>query len=277
MEFLAYIVDSFDFFRYGFIQRALLTGIFVGTASAVLGVFLVLRRYALIGHGLSHVAFGGVAVGLIFGNQPFWITLFITILSSIGILKLEKRVRMHADVAIGIVSAVGMAAGIIIASVVGGFNVDLMSYLFGSILAVGVGEFWASLFISILVLIFIFSFYHDLFALTFDGESAQAMGINVERYDYFFAVTTAVVVVVGMRVVGLLLVTALIILPAVTSLQVSKTFKGTILMAVVSVVFSVMLGVVLSYFLDFPTGGTIVLVNFFFFVCAFGVKKLVRG
>ncbi len=274
-EFLRWVFALFDFLRYDFILRALLTGIFVGSACAVLGVFLVLRRYALIGHGLTHVAFGGVAVGLLFGGSPFWSALVVTILSSIGILKLQQRVKIHADVAIGIVSAVGMAMGIIIASTAQGFNIDLMSYLFGSILTIGPNEFWVSLFISIVIIVFILLFYHKLFAMTFDAETAMVMGINVERYNYFFAVVTAILIVVGMRLVGLLLVSALIILPAVTSLQVSRSFKGSLVTAAGTAIISVFFGIFTSYHLDLPTGGTIVMINFFLFLLAFGVKKIV--
>ena len=265
----------FDLLQYGFIQRAILTGIFVGTACAVLGVFLALRRYALVGHGLAHVAFGGVAIGLLLGGKPFWAVLVVTLFASIGILKLQERAKVHADVAIGIVSAVGMAAGVVIAGVAGGFNVDLMSYLFGSILTIGKEEFWASVVISVLVVFFIVYFYHDLFAMTFDEESAVVMGINVGRYNYFFAGTAAFVVVVGMKVVGLLLVSALIILPAVTSLQVSKTFRGSIILAAVFVIISVISGIFVSYYFDLPSGGTIVLINFLLFLVCYGLKKTV--
>jgi zinc transport system permease protein len=263
-----------ELFTYGFIQRAILTGIFVGTACAVLGVFLVLRRYALIGHGLTHVAFGGVAVGLLFGRQPFWAALIVTLLSSFGILKLQERMKIYADVAIGIVSAVGMAVGIVIASIAGGFNVDLMSYLFGSILTIGMSEFIVSIVISCIVIVFILLFYHDLFAMTFDEESARTMGIKVDRYNYFFAAVSAFVVVVGMRVVGLLLVAALMILPATTSLQVSRTFRGSLIISALAAVISVVVGIVISFWLDLPSGGTIVLVNFALFILAFWIKKL---
>jgi zinc transport system permease protein len=264
----------FELFTYGFIQRAMLTGLFVGTACAVLGVFMVLRRYALIGHGLTHVAFGGVAVGLLFGGQPFWAALAVTLLSSFGILKLQERVKIYADVAIGIVSAVGMAVGVVIASIAGGFNVDLMSYLFGSILTIGKTEFVVSVAISCTVIVFILLFYHDLFAMTFDEESARAMGIRVGRYNYFFAAVSAVVVVVGMRVVGLLLVAALMILPATTSLQLSRTFRGSLIISALAAVLSVVGGIVISFWLDLPSGGTIVLVNFVLFLASFWIKKL---
>ena len=263
-----------EIFTYGFIQRALFTGISVGTACALLGVFLVLRRYALIGHGLTHVAFGGVAVGLLFFRQPFWATLIVTLLSSMGILKMQQKVKIYADVAIGIVSAVGMAVGVVIAGVGGGFNVDLMSYLFGSILTIGDTEFIVSIVISALVICFIVLFYHDLFAMTFDEESARAMGIGVDRYNYFFAAVSAFVVVVGMRVVGLLLVSALMILPAVTSLQLSRTFRTSLVISASAAVLSVIAGLLISFFLDLPTGGTIVLFNFLLFLLAFSIKKL---
>ncbi|MBN1880839.1 MAG: metal ABC transporter permease [Deltaproteobacteria bacterium] len=268
--------ELFSFLEYGFIQRAIFTGIFVGVASGVLGVFLVLRRYALIGHGLTHVAFGGVAVGLLFSSQPFWWALVVTVLSSVGILKLQERVKMHADVAIGIVSAVGMAAGLIIASVAGGYNVDLMSYLFGSILSISMGEFWVSIVVSAVVIGFIAAAYHDLFAVTFDEESARTMGVRVGFYNYFFTVISAVVVVVGMRVVGLLLISSLVILPAITSLQLSRTFSRCLILSAVVAVISVLGGVFLSYHLRLPSGGAIVAVNFLLFLLAY-IYRAVSG
>ena len=266
--------ELFSFFQYGFIQRAILTGIFVGGASGVLGVFLVLRRYALIGHGLTHVAFGGVAVGLLFSSQPFWWALVVTMLSSMGILKLQERVKMHADVAIGIVSAVGMAAGLIIASVAGGYNVDLMSYLFGSILSISVDEFWVSIVVSLVVIGFIVAAYHDLFAVTFDEESARTMGVRVGFYNYFFTIVSAVVVVVGMRVVGLLLISSLVILPAVTSLQLSKTFSKCLVISAVVAVLSVLGGIFFSYHLSLPSGGAIVAVNFLLFLLSYAYRAI---
>lgn len=274
------LLSLFSFLKYGFIQRALLTGIFVGAACAILGVFLVLRRHALIGHGLTHVAFGGVALGLLLPSlgflvqvSPFWSALVVTILASIGILKLQEKVKMPGDVAIGVVSAVGMASGIVIAGAARGFNIDLMSYLFGSILTISREEFWASMVISAMVVLFITFFYHDLFAMTFDEETARVMGVNVRGYNYFFACFTAIVIVVGMRVVGLLLVSSLIILPAVTSLQVSRTFKGALYISVVSVTVSVTFGIFISYHLDLPSGGTIVLTNFLLFLMAYGMRR----
>jgi len=275
-EFAGRFPELFSFLASGFIQRAILTGVFVGTASGVLGVFLVLRRYALIGHGLTHVAFGGVAIGLLFSAQPFWWSLAVTVLSSVGILKLQERVKMHADVAIGIVSAVGMAAGIIIASAAGGYNVDLMSYLFGSILTISKSEFWVSIAVSAVVIGFIVAAYHDLFAVTFDEESARTMGVRVNFYNYFFTVVSAVVVVVGMRVVGLLLISSLVILPAVTSLQLSRTFSWCLVLSACVAVLSVLGGIFFSYHLSLPSGGTIVAVNFLLFLLAY-VYRAVSG
>lgn len=255
-------------------QRAVIAGSFIAVLCAILGVFLVLRRLSLIGDGLAHVTFGGLAVGLFFDTTPFYVALPLVVLSSLGIMKLTTAQQMYGDAAIGIVSALGIAIGVLLVSVTKGFNIDLFSYLFGNILAISMMEVAIVIALSVAVIMMVALFYHDLVAVTFDEECAQAEGINTKLVNKILVILTAVTVVMAMKVVGIMLVSALLILPTVIALQIAKGFKTTILVAVVAAVVSVWLGIMLSFFLDWPSGATIVLVSFVLLVCAFVYRKI---
>lgn len=267
-------MDLFKFLSYGFMQRAVIAGSFIAALCAILGVFLVLRRLSLIGDGLAHVTFGSLAVGLFFNTTPLYIALPLVILSSLGIMKLTAAQQMYGDAAIGIVSALGIAIGVLLVSVTKGFNIDLFSYLFGNILAISKTEVAIVIALSLTVTIVVALFYQDLVAVTFDEECAQAEGINTKTVNKVLVILTAVTVVLAMKVVGIMLVSALLILPTVTALQIAKGFKMTILLAVVSAVFSVWIGIMLSFFLDWPSGATIVLVSFVLLVGSFGYRRI---
>lgn len=264
--------DFLTLFEYGFIQRALLAGSFVAITCAVLGMFLVLRKMSLIGDGLSHVSFGAIALGLFLGVYPFFVAVPVAIIGSVFILKLSERSKMYGDAAIGIVSVVGVAVGVILSSVAGGFNADLLSYLFGNILAIGTLEVWLSVSLSIAVLVAVALWYWDFFAMTFDEEYALVSGIRTEQLNILLAILTAFTVVLSVKVVGVLLVSALLILPAMISLQVSKRFFKSITIAILVAFFSVLGGIFLSFIFDIPSGATIVLL----LAGIFGVVLLVR-
>lgn len=232
---------------------------------AALGMFLVLRKMSLIGDGLSHVSFGAIAFGLFLGVYPFYVAIPLVMLGSLLILKISEKSKVYGDAAIGIVSAVGIAGGVMLASLSKGFNVDLFSYLFGNILAISTTEVIMSVVLSFLVLAVIYIFYWDLFSATFDEEYAKTTGIKTNRINIILTLLTAVTVVLSVKMVGVMLVSALLILPAVTALQISKGFKTAIFAAAIFSLVSVIIGITLSFFLDLPTGATIVLVNAFFF------------
>ena len=267
-------MDLFKFLSYGFMQRAVIAGSFIAALCAILGVFLVLRRFSLIGDGLAHVTFGSLAVGLFFNITPLYIALPLVVLSSLGIMKLTEAQHMYGDAAIGIVSALGIAIGVLLVSVTKGFNIDLFSYLFGNILAISQTEVAITIALSVSVIVVIALFYQDLVAVTFDEECAQAEGINTKAINKVLVILTAVTVVLAMKVVGIMLVSALLILPTVTALQIAKGFKMTILLAVIAAVVSVWIGIMLSFFLDWPSGATIVLVSFVLLFCAFSYRKI---
>ncbi len=266
-------MDLINFLSYGFIQRALIAGCFIAILCSTLGVFLVLRRFSLIGDGLAHVTFGSIALGLALHLSPIYVSIPVVMLCSLLILKLTERARLYGDAAIGIVSSVGIAGGTILASIGGGFNVDLFSYLFGNILAVSTTEVIISIALSAAVLVTISVFYHELFSVTFDEEFARTTGVNTERINTIFILATALTIVLATRVVGILLVSSLLILPAVTSLQIARGFKPAVIVSTVIGLIAVGAGIIISFTLNLPTGATIVMLNFIFFVVAFMYRR----
>jgi zinc transport system permease protein len=268
-----------DMLGYAFIQRALVAGTLIAALCAMLGVFLVLRRFSLIGDGLAHVTFGSLAAALVLRVDPAALTVAaipVVLASSLGILKLTEKARIYGDAAIGIVSSLGIACGVLLASAAGGFNVDLFSFLFGSILAISGGELAITIVLFGVVVTVVALFYNDLFAVTFDEELASSSGIRTERVNVVLVLLTALTVVLAMKVVGILLISALLIVPAVAALQVARGFQATIIAAVAFAVCSVVAGIFGSFFLNLPTGGTIVVLNVAVLVAAYAFRKM-RG
>ncbi|MDY0384925.1 metal ABC transporter permease [Trichlorobacter sp.] len=269
-----------DMFSYSFMQRALLAGCLIGVLCAVLGVFLVLRRLSLIGDGLAHITFGSVALALFAGLQGaamLLVSLPVVVLASLGILKLAHKARLGGDAAIGIVSSLGIALGVMLAVLGRGYGVDLFSYLFGSILAISRTELLvaAALFVTVLTLLWLY--YHDLVALSFNEELASVGGIKSRFLNGLLAVLTALTVVLAMKLVGVMLISALLILPASTALQVARGFRMTVLLAVVCALISVVGGIILSFMLNLPSGATIILLAFGLFALAFLYRKVPRS
>ena len=272
------MMDVMDIFHYGFVQRAMLAGVLIATVSALLGLILVLRRFSLIGDGLAHTTFGSVAAVLLIGISPFYVTLAalpLVVVSSLAIYKLTSSRKINADAAIGIVSSLGIAAGILMASLSGGFNVDLFSYLFGNILTVNDTELFLSFVVFFIVVAVVIYFYDDLFAVTFDQELAKSMGINTGRINVILFLLTALAVVLAMKVAGIMLVSALLILPALTALQLSVSFRTTMIAATGFAVGAVLCGIIFAFLLNLPAGAMIVLVNICFLFLVFAGQKLI--
>lgn len=261
------------FFGYGFFHRALLAGLFVAIACAILGLFLILRRDAMIGHGLAHVTFGGVALGLFLNIMPLGAALVVAILASLAILKLKDKAGLHGDTAIGIFSSVGLALGIALASLAGRFNADLLSYLFGDILAIDWLEVGLSTGLAAVVVVVILANYRSLMYLTFDQEAARASGVKTARLELLLAVLTSVTVVLGMKVVGILLVTALLVIPAAAGMLLATSFKQAILYSSLVAFFSIILGLLAAFTLDLPASATIVLTSFVLFVVFYLLRR----
>ena len=268
------IVEAFQF---GFIQRAVVAGCFIGVCCAVLGVFLVLRRLSLIGEGLAHFSLAPIGFALMLGIYPLYVAVPMGILASFWILHLANRANMYGDAAIGLVSAIGVAAGVIMASLGSGFNVDLFGYLFGDILAVTRLESIMTIALSFVVLMLVLLNYQDLFARAFDEEYARVIGLNTVRTNQILVILTTFTVILGIKVVGIMLVSSLIIFPAVTALQLSKGFKTAIIFAAIAAVCSVVMGIVLAFLFDLPAGATIVIVNFVFFLTSYLLKKMTKS
>lgn len=260
------------FFIYGFLQRAFLAGLFIAIACALLGVFLILRRDAMIGHGLAHIAFAGVALGLFLNIMPLVVALLVAVGASLVIMKLKTKAGFHGDTAIAIFSSVGFALGVLVATLSRGFNIDLFSYLFGEILAIEPTEVLFSMILAVIVVILVFLNYHKFMYMTFDRESAKASGIKVDRLDTLLTILTAVTVVLGMKVVGILLVSALVVIPAAAGLLIAANFKHAIFLSIGVSIVSVMSGLILAFFLDLPASGSIVILSFL----AFGILFLFR-
>jgi zinc transport system permease protein len=266
-----------EIFNYEFVQRAFAAGILIATVSSILGVFLVLRRFSLIGDGLAHITFGSVAFVMFLGVSPLYITLAalpIVMASSLAILKLTHSKRIQGDAAIGVVSSVGIAAGIILASLSNGYNIDLFSYLFGNILTVTRIELILSFIVFLIVTAIVIIFYNDFFAVTFDEELARTMGIKTRRINAILFLLTAVAAVLAMKVAGIMLVSAMLILPPLTALQLSLSFRITIIAAVFFSILSVICGIIAAFLLNLPAGGTIVIFNIGFLLFISGAKKI---
>lgn len=261
--------------QYGFIQKALLAGSMVALSCSFLGIFLVLKKFSMIGDGLAHVSFATIAIALFFGMAPLTLSIPLVVLASFVILKVNQKADMYGDAAIGLISSFSIALGVLISSLSSGFNVDLFSYLFGSILVIEDSDVWLSVVLSALILFLGVLYYPRFFALTHDEEYAEAIGLNTNRLNAMISVLTAVTIVLGIKIVGTMLISSLVIFPTVTALQFTRGFKATILISAVVSVLSVILGVFGSYLLNVPTGAAIVLLNGMFFVVALSWKRLI--
>ena len=265
-----------DIFSYSFMLRALLVGIFLAISSSLVGVPLVLKKNSMIGDGLSHVAFGCFALATVLGIAPLQFSLPLVIVVSFFILRLNENSKIHGDSAIALISASSLAIGTFVVSIVKGVNVDLHNYLFGSILSVSEADLIWSIVLSIFVVLMYVLSYSRIFAITFDETFASSIGILSGFYNALFSVLCSVVVVIGMRLVGALLISSFIIFPTLCSMQVFKRFKAVVLSSVVISLFSFVIGLILSYYLATPTGATIVLVHLVFFLF-FKILSALKG
>ena len=267
------MTEFFESLSYSFLQRALIVGTLISLCSALLGVSLVLKRYSLIGDGLSHVGFGALAVAAAMGLAPLSVAVPVVIIASVLLLRLNTNSKLKGDSAIGIISTAALAIGVIIVSVTGS-NTDLSNYMFGSILSISKCDTVLSIILSAVIALLYVLFYHRIFAVTFDEDFARATGTKVSVFNTLLAVLTSVTVVIGMRMMGTLLVSALIIFPPVSAARLCKTFKSVTVASVVISVFSFWTGLFLSFELSFPTGATVVLTNLCVMLLSFALRKL---
>jgi zinc transport system permease protein len=259
---------TLEILEFGFMQRALIAGVAVAITTSVIGLFLVLRRSSLFGDALSHVAFGGIAIGLVAGIYPLWTGLGLAVAGALGITKLRQSTKIPADATVAILLASGLALGILLVSAIGGFTLDLFSFLFGSILLVSVEDTLAILAMTGVILAIVILLYKKLVYITFDEEQARVSGLPIARLNYLFVVLASVAAVVSMRLVGILLVSSLIVIPNVTAMLFGRGFKKTALISVAISISSVLVGITVSYAFNLAPSGTIVMVSAATFVGA---------
>ena len=250
-----------EMLSYPFMTRAFLVGSLVALCSALLGVSLVLKRYSMIGDGLSHVGFGAMAIAAAMNAAPLTVAIPVVIVAAILLLRISGNAKIKGDAAIALISTTSLAVGVMVISLTTGMNTDVYNYMFGSILAMSAEDVKLSLVLSVFVLILFIVFYHKIFAITFDEIFAKATGVKAGVYNTLIAVLTAVTIVLGMRMMGALLISSLIIFPALTSMRVCRTFKSVIINAAVISVVCLIAGVTLSYVAATPAGASVVLAN----------------
>ena len=250
-----------EMLSYPFMTRAFLVGSLVALCSALLGVSLVLKRYSMIGDGLSHVGFGALAIAAAMNAAPLTVAIPVVIVAAILLLRISGNAKIKGDAAIALISTTSLAVGVMVISLTTGMNTDVYNYMFGSILAMSAEDVKLSFVLSVFVLILFIVFYHKIFAITFDETFARATGVKAGVYNTLSAVLTAVTIVLGMRMMGALLISSLIIFPALTSMRVCRTFKSVIINAAVISVVCLIAGVTLSYVAATPAGASVVLAN----------------
>lgn len=260
-----------EMLSYPFMTRAFLVGSLVALCSALLGVSLVLKRYSMIGDGLSHVGFGAMAIAAAMNAAPLTVAIPVVIVAAILLLRISGNAKIKGDAAIALISTTSLAVGVMVISLTTGMNTDVYNYMFGSILAMSAEDVKLSLVLSVFVLILFIVFYHKIFAITFDETFARATGVKAGVYNTLIAVLTAVTIVLGMRMMGALLISSLIIFPALTSMRVCRTFKSVIINAAVISVVCLIAGVTLSYVAATPAGASVVLANLVMMVLYTGV------
>lgn len=273
--------NLFDLLRellsYSFLQRAFLVGIIVALCSALLGVSLVLKRYSMIGDGLSHVGFGALSIAMAMNLAPLKVSVPVVVLSAFLLLRISENSKIRGDAAIAIISSSSIAIGVLVTSLTTGMNTDVYNFLFGSILAMSREDVILSVALSAVVLLLFLFFYHRIFAVTFDENFARATGTNAGLYNMLIALLTAVTIVVGMRIMGSLLISSLIIFPALSAMRIFRSFRGVVLMSALISVICFICGMVISYGFDTPAGASIVAVNLTgFFICGL-IGMIPRG
>jgi zinc transport system permease protein len=266
-----------EIIEFGFMQRALIAGIAVATICSVIGLFLVLKKHSLFGDAMSHVAFGGLSLGLFLNLYPIWTAFIFTVLAGLGITKLRDSVMIPPDSAVAILLSAGLAIGVVLVSLSGGFSLNLYSFLFGSILLVSSQDTIMIVIVSIFVLSIMYMIYRRLMYITFDDKQAAVSGINVKLVNYLFIVLAAVTVVTSIRLVGVLLISALIVLPNITAMLFGLGFKKTALISITISIGSVLFGIIASYIANITPAGSIVLINVGVFLASIMMRGIIRS
>ncbi len=260
-----------EILQYEFMQRALISGIAISISCSLIGLFLILKRFSLFGDAMSHVAFGGIALGLFLKSNPIWVSLIVSIIGALAIIKLNSSKRIYSDSSISVLLSLGLAMGLVLISLSGGFSIDITSYLFGSILLVNIEETSSTILLSIIVIVFVTLYYKKLIYLVFNEEQALVNGINTVVLNILFIILATIAIVMSIRLIGVLMVSSLLMIPNVSSLLLGYGFKKTILFSICFSLTSVILGIILAYEWNITPSGMIVITSAGIF---FGVNVL---
>jgi zinc transport system permease protein len=258
-----------DFFSYSFIQRALLSGLIIAIICSLIGIFLVLKRQALFGDAISHMAFGGIAIGTFLNMYPLWTAMGFSIAAALVIAKIRQTTKLPSDSLVAVMLSFGLGIGVTLVSLSDGFSIDLFSFLFGSILLVSYEDIFQIVFVAILVVSVIKSYYKKFIYIAFDEDQAKISGIHVEKLNYLFSVLVAITVIISMKLVGILLISSLIVIPNITALLFHRGFKQTLLFSIILSTSCVFAGITLSYYYNLAPSGMIVLLLTSGFIIAF--------
>jgi zinc transport system permease protein len=264
-----------EMFAYTFLTRAVIVGTLVALCAALLGNTLVLKRYSMIGDGLSHVGFGALAVAVALNMAPLAVAVPVVVLAAFLLLRISDNSKIKGDAAIAIISTGALAVGIIILALTTGMTTDVCNFMFGSILAMNRYDVYFSIVLSVAVIVMFLLFYNKIFAVTFDESFARATGVKAGAYNMLIALLTAVTVVLGMRMMGAMLISSLIIFPALTAMRLCKTYRSVILCSAIVSLVCFFVGVVASYIYSTPTGASVVVINILAFLlfAAIGLGK----
>lgn len=255
-----------EMLTYPFLVRAMIVGMLVSLCASLLGVSLVLKRYSMIGDGLSHVGFGALAIATALNLAPLTVSVPVVIIAAFFLLRLSESSKIKGDAAIALISSGALAIGVMTVSLTTGMNTDVCNYMFGSILSLSIDDMKLSIILSVTVLILFGIFYNRIFAITFDESFARATGTNVGIYKMMLAFLTAITIVLGMRMMGALLISSLIIFPALTSMRVCRKFKSVIICSAIVSITCFIMGMIISYVFETPSGASVVSVNMIAFI-----------
>ncbi len=254
-------------------HRALISGVAIAILCSVIGLFLVLRRYSLFGDAIAHSSFGGIALGLMAGVYPLWTAYGVSLVSALIITRIKEKYDISGDASVAVLLSSGIAVGLVIIGISGGFTIDIFSFLFGSILLVSVNDTILILALTGIILIIVLLLYRQLLYSTFNEEQAKVSGIPVEKINYLIVFMAGLTVVTSIQLVGVLLISALFVIPNITAIMYGKGFKQTALLSICFSVFSVVTGILVSYIFDITPAGTIVLLAIGLFAATMGIKS----
>lgn len=254
-------------------HRALISGAAIAILCSVIGLFLVLRRYSLFGDAIAHSSFGGIALGLMVGVYPLWTAYGVSLVSALIITRIKEKYDISGDASVAVLLSSGIAIGLVIIGISGGFTIDIFSFLFGSILLVSVNDTILILSLTGVILIVVLLLYRQLLYSTFNEEQAKVSGIPVEKINYLIVFMAGITVVTSIQLVGVLLISALFVIPNVSAIMYGKGFKQTAIISMCFSIFSVVAGILISYIFDITPAGTIVLLSIGLLAMTMGIKS----